>query len=137
DPTVASELEVLRLAMFRRLRIANGLGEAYALDRLLLDAVQLTGRGNPAQVVQGRHKIDRVNELITQPAFLLDTCWPRDDHWIPRAAEVTRDLLGPLERRVHRVRPGGGKMIEMLGPAEFVDGLQVVLPVFQKPVEEH
>ncbi len=62
---------------------------------------------------------------------------PRDDHRIARAAEVARDLLGPLERRVHRVRPRGREMIEVLRPAELVDGLDVVLPLLREAVEEH
>ncbi len=55
---------------------------------------------------------------------------------IARAPEVTRHLLGPLKRRVHRVGPGGRKVVEVFGSAELVDHLDVVLPLLREAVEE-
>src|SRR6185436_10239511 len=61
---------------------------------------------------------------------------PGHDHRVARTAEVTRNLLGPLEWRVHRLCPSGGEVIEMLGAAKLVDYLQVVLPLLDEAVEE-
>jgi hypothetical protein len=33
---------------------------------------------------------------------------------------------------VHRVRPRRGEMVEMLRPAEFVDHLEIVLPLLDR-----
>ena len=40
---------------------------------------------------------------------------------VARPAPVRRDLLGPLVRRVHRVRPADGVVVVRLGPTELVD----------------
>ena len=73
---------------------------------------------------------------VAQSALVLDPRRPRDDHRVAGAAEVAGHLLGPLERRVHRVRPGGREVVEVLRPAEFVDRLDVVLPLLREAVEE-
>ena len=52
-----------------------------------------------------RHDVDDVVELRADAALVLDPLRPGDDQAVARAAEVRGDLLGPLERRVHRVRP--------------------------------
>ena len=50
-----------------------------------------------------------VQELRAQTSFVLDARGPGDNHRVAGAAEVAGDLLGPLEGRVHGMRPGGGK----------------------------
>ncbi len=46
------------------------------------------------------------------------------------------DLLGPLERRVHRPRPAGREVIEVLRPADLVEMLEIVGELFGHAVEE-
>jgi hypothetical protein len=43
--------------------------------------------------------------------FRLDPVRPVDDRAVARAAPVRGDLLGPLIRRVHRVRPADGVVV--------------------------
>ena len=94
------------------------------------------GRRDADHLVERRHDVDDVQELAAQAALVLDPRRPGHDHRVARAAEVAGDLLGPLERRVHRVRPGGREVVEVLRPAELVDHLQVVLPLLREAVEE-
>ena len=101
------------------------------------DAVELGRRGDADDLVERRHDVDRCGwNWVAQAALVLDPRRPGDDHRVARAAEVAGDLLGPLERRVHRVRPGRREVVEVLRPAEFVDGLEVVLPLLREAVEE-
>jgi hypothetical protein len=58
-----------------------------------------------------------MEELLTQPAAVLDPSWPGHDQRIARAAEVAGDLLGPLEQGIHGVRPGGRAVVKVLRPA--------------------
>ncbi len=136
EAAVAAQLEVLGLAPTPGRCVIEGEGEAQALDRLLLHAVQLGRRGDPADLVQRRHDVDRVQELRSQSPLVPDPRRPGDDHRIASPAEMAGDLFGPLERRVHRVGPGRREVVEMPGPAQFVDGLEVVLPPLGKAVEE-
>jgi hypothetical protein len=91
--------------------------KADPLDRLLLNAVEHGWRVNAAHFVDRRHDVDRVQELVAQAPLVLDALGPRDNHGIARAPEMARDLLRPLEGRVHRMRPGGRKMVEVLRAA--------------------
>ena len=52
-----------------------------------------------------RHDVDHVMELAADAAHVLDVAGPRNGHALPRSAEMRRDLLGPLERRIERPRP--------------------------------
>ena len=60
----------------------------------------------------------------------------RHNHRVAGAPEVRCDLLGPLERGAHRVRPRRWEMIEELRSAEVVDVFEVVLPFLGEAVEE-
>ena len=53
----------------------------------------------------------------------LDARGPVHDRAVARAAPVRGDLLGPLVRRVHRVRPADGVVVVGLGRPELVDPL--------------
>src|SRR5262245_7946137 len=46
-------------------------------------------------------------ELGADATAVRDSPWPMNDHAIPRATKVRRDLLGPPERRVHGPGPDG------------------------------
>ena len=90
----------------------------------------------PHGLVDRRGDVDHVMELRAHAARVLDPRRPRDGQRIPHAAQVRGDLLGPLERRVHRPRPAGGEVVEVLRPAELVDVLEVVLERLRHVVEE-
>ena len=83
----------------------EGVGEARALDGLLLDAVHDFGRGDAGDLEQRGHDVDVVNELLAQAALVLDACRPRDDHVLVGAAEPGGVLLEPVEGRVEGPRP--------------------------------
>ncbi len=57
----------------------------------------------------------RISPLASMPLR------PVDDRAVAGAAEVRGDLLGPLVRRVHRVRPADRVVVVGLRPAELVD----------------
>ena len=61
---------------------------------------------------------------------------PGDDHAVAGAAVVAGDLLGPLERGTHRVRPADRVVVERLPRPDIVAPLQQLLEVFLYAVEE-
>ena len=65
---LAHHLEVLRLVARRRLGIlrVEGVGEARALDRRLLDAVDDLRRADAGGLEDRRHDVDHVDELLAQ-----------------------------------------------------------------------
>ena len=69
----------------------------------------------------GRGHVNAVGELRANLALGLDALGPVDDGGVARAAPVRGDLLGPLEGRVHGVRPGDGVVVVGFRSAEFVD----------------
>ncbi len=120
----------------RRLRVGERVGHAHALDRLLRHAVQHRRRLDADGLEDRRIDVDHVMELRADAALVLDPRRPRDDHAVARAAEVRRDLLGPLERRVHRVRPADRIVVEGHRPAELVHAAQHFREVLRDVVEE-
>ena len=56
----------------------------------------------------------------TSPPLALIHGRPRNGQGVACAAEVRRDLLGPLEGGVHRVGPGGREVTEGVRAAELV-----------------
>src|SRR5713226_7425326 len=53
----------------------------------------------------GRRDVDDMVELRADAALVSDARGPGDDHAVASTAEVRGNLLGPLERRVHRMGP--------------------------------
>ena len=137
DPAVGDHLEVLGLAGRGRIgvRLVEGVRHAHAFDRLLLDAVDHLRRLDARGFEDRGHDVDDVVELVADAAGVLDAGRPRDRQALPRAAEVRRDLLGPLERRVERPRPRdrhvrvgrrrapGVVELELLGDREVQDAV--------------
>ena len=84
------------------------------------------GSGRPAASrTVGAMSMTCWNWLRTSPLALM-RCGPADDQRVARAAEVGRDLLGPLERRVAGHRPARRHVREGLRPAPLVDVLEHV-----------
>ena len=79
------------------------------------------GCGQPGGLEDGRRDVDDVVELVADLALGLDAVRPVDDRAVAGAAPVRGDLLGPLVRRVHRVRPADRVVVVGLGRAELVD----------------
>src|SRR5215469_13440300 len=86
----------------------EGVGETYAFDRVLFDAVNQVGLYNPASLQDRRNDVDYVVELVADGAWVVNMAWPGDDQPILGTAEIRRDLLRPLERGVERPRPSDG-----------------------------
>ena len=121
---LAHHLEVLGRVARRRLGVlrVEGVGEAGALDRLLLDAVDDLGRTDAGGLEDGRHDVDDVHELLAQAALVLDARRPRDHHVLVDAAELRRVLLEPGERRVEGPRPAGRHVVVgLLGAPDVVE----------------
>src|SRR6516225_4414401 len=96
-------------------RIRKGGGKTDAFDWFLSHAVEFHRRRNADHFIERRHDVNDVNELFPESALILDPRRPRDDHRVPCAAEMASDLLGPLKRGVHCVRPGSWKMVVVFG----------------------
>ena len=120
DAAVADHLEVLRGVPVRSLRVVEGVAQAGALDRLLLDAADHLGLWQPGRLEDRRQHVDDVVPLVADLAARRDPVAPAHDHPVAGAAEV-RDLLGPGVGRVHRQRPAGRIHAERRGIAERVE----------------
>ena len=123
DGAIAEHLEVLRRVPGRGVgvRLVPGVHHAHAFDGALLDAVDRIGRRDAGRFEDGRDDVDDVMELAADAAHVLDVAGPGHGHALGRPAEVRRHLLHPLERRVHRPRPGRRKVREgPVGPPELV-----------------
>src|SRR5262249_53339193 len=131
DAAVDEHLEVLRPPRLRSVLVRERLEEARAFDRLLFDAVEHRRRGDADRLLARGHDVDDTRDVRAPPAFVFDLRGPGDDHGVRGAAEVAGYLLGPLERRAHRVRPGAGEVVVPLRPADLVDVLEVVLPLLR------
>ena len=123
DAAVAEHLEVLRHVAFRRVAVVEGVAHAHALVGLLVDAVDRLGLREPRGLEDGGRDVDDVMELVAQLAARLDARGPVHDRAVARPAPVRGDLLGPLVRRVHRVRPADRVVVVGLRRPELVDPL--------------
>ena len=65
---VAVDLEVLLGVALGRLLVVEGVEEAGAVHRLLVDAVDLRRRRQPDDLEDRRADVDDVRELLAQPA---------------------------------------------------------------------
>src|SRR5262245_66566520 len=63
-------------------------------------------------------------ELRSQAALVLDTRGPRNHHAIAGTAKVRCNLLCPLHRRVHRMRPANGIVVVGSWPSQLGDHRQ-------------
>jgi len=120
----------------RRFRVVERVDHAHALDRLLRHAVEDRGRLHAHGFENRRRDVDDVMELGADAAPVLDPRRPRDDEAVARTAEVGRDLLRPLERRVGRMRPADGEMVVGVRPAELVHPAQDLAEVLRNVVGE-
>ena len=111
------------------------MGEADAFDRRLRDAANMRRRFDAERLEHGRNHVDRVRELRTDLARILDALRPVNDEGIGDAAAIGL-ALPSLERRVAGVRPSPGVVIEIFRAAEFVDRRQILLQIVGHVVEE-
>ena len=136
---IAQHLEILMGPPARRLRIrrVERIGEAGPLDRPLDVAVDDCRLGDAHDLHQRRHEVDAVVELGANLAVILDAARPRDDHAVAGAAEMRRDLLRPLKRRIARPGPSDRVMGRRAGQAPFVHEAHGLLDRRLQPVEAH
>ncbi|MNO70257.1 hypothetical protein D3C76_611320 [compost metagenome] len=106
DATVAEQLEHLATAAILGLRVVEAVQHADAIHGLLRHAVEYARRLDAGGFEDGRRDVGDIGELAAQAPLVLDLRRPGDDQRVARATEVRGDLLGPLERRVHRMGPG-------------------------------
>ena len=136
DRPIAEDLEVLDDVRAQSIGVAEAVAHGDALDRLLLDAVDVGRLSDPGRLVDSRHKVDDVVELGAQLAARSQVRRPRDREAVTGAAEVRCDLLHPLERRVERPRPGGIEVVLATRGAEVVDVFEEPLRILGKAVLE-
>ena len=87
----------------------------------LLHAVDNCRVRQPGGFQDRRRDVNDVMELRTDLALGLDALRPVHDRAVARAAPVRRDLLGPLIRRIHRMRPADRVVVVGVRSAEVVD----------------
>ncbi len=113
DAAAGHDVEELRGARSRRLGVGQGVGHADAGDRVLLEAVHDTRRGDLRQLVDRRHDVDDVVELRPRRRVGLDAPGPGDGQRLAGAAEV-----GALELRAlvgRAAGPGPGRVVHVVG----------------------
>ena len=136
DRSVTEHLVVLGVVTSRRLAVVEGVGKAHALDRCLRHPPD-RGRGPDAEGVQdGRHQVNGVAVLGADLTSCGDLGRPRHDAGVGGAAAVGLALPAP-ERRVPRVGPSPGVVVEHVGAAQLVESLEVLLDRLRHVVEEH
>ena len=89
----------------------EGVSEARAFDRLLLDAIHGLGGRDAGDFEERRHHVDHMDELLPQRTLVLDAGRPRHNHVLVDAAKPRGVLLEPVERRVKSPRPTGGHVV--------------------------
>ena len=136
DPAIAEHFEVLRSVARWRLRIAESVRHADALDRLLLDAVDGLRLRQFCCFQNSRCDIDDVMPLRTDTAGVFNAVGPRDHHAVARPAVVRRHLLGPLEWSVARQRPTHRNMRETVWSADSVEMFEDILRCVRNSVEQ-
>ena len=87
----------------------------HAVHGPLLDPVTTLGSAVSPPPAWWRD-VDHVMELAADFALGLNALGPVDDHPVAGAAEVTGDLLGPLERRVAAHAQPMAKCGNLVGP---------------------
>ena len=87
-------------------------------------------------VVNRRHDVDGMVPLRPQFAPGGNALRPGDDHAVAGAAVVAGDLLGPLERGAHGMRPGARVVVVGRGGSDFVHPLEDLFDVLANAVEE-
>ena len=136
DRAVTEHLVVLGVVTSLDLAVVEGVGEAHALDRCLRHSAD-GGRWPDAEGVQnGRHQVDGVAVLGADLTSCGDLGRPGDDARVGGAAAVGL-ALPATERRVPRVGPAPGVVVEHVGAAQLVDSLEVLLDRLRDIVEEH
>src|SRR5438552_18110048 len=75
-------------------------------------------------------------ELRADATLVLDARGPGDDQAVAGAAEVRGNLFGPLERRVHRMRPTDRVVIERRWATELIHAAQDFVEIFRNGVEK-
>src|SRR5215472_121527 len=105
DAAIAEHLEVLRFSPFRGVRIVQAVKHTHALHRHLRDSIDGVWFGQLSRFENGRRDIDHMMELMAHLALGLDALGPMNHCTITSSAPVRCYLLGPLVRRIHRMRP--------------------------------
>ncbi len=130
DPTiliecsVANNLEILGLLSFGYESIRERVTHAHTRQRDLSYAVHSRGHRDPNGFVNRRRDVDHVMELRTDGSDVFDLRRPGDYGPGARAAKMTRDLLGPLKRRVDGPGPANGEVVFMLRSPDFIKRLE-------------
>src|SRR6266849_6967422 len=75
-------------------------------------------------------------KLRADATLVLDARGPGDDHAVAGTAEVRGNLLGPLERSVHRVGPTDRVVIECRRATEFIHASHDFLEILRNGVEK-
>ena len=121
DAAVAEHLEVLRLAALgrRRRRRTSSAIETPSIGICWTPLTNAARAGRPPRGPSARRRSRGGTACGPRPSPRSRR--PVDDRAVAGAAPVRGDLLGPLVRRVHRVRPADRVVVVGLGRAEHVD----------------
>ena len=121
DAAIAEHLEVLSLVPFGSGGSVEGIQHADAFDGLLLHAVDGDRLGETSGFENCRCDVDHMVKLRAELSLAFDSLRPVDDGAITRATPMGCDLLGPLIRRIHGVRPAHCVVVVGVRAAQLVE----------------
>ena len=126
DATAGHDVEELGLPRPSRLGIAKRVDHADAVDRILLEPVHHSRRGDLRQFVNCRHDVDHMMELRPGCRIVLDALGPGDGHRLADAAEVGAHEFGALVGSAARPRPSGVVHVVGLWTAEGIEAAEFI-----------
>ena len=118
---VTKHFKILRRSSILGVRIVESVDHTDSFNRLLGDAIELRRRFDSNDFENRGGNVDHVMKLISNLAAGFDPFGPGDGQAVASAAEMAGDLLGPLKRRIHGMRPGRREMVVMFITAERVE----------------
>ena len=122
----AHDLEILGELSAFGFRVAEGVGEADAVDRVLRDAVDHARRGDADDFVDGRDHVVHVVKLRARRRVGLDLRGPPNGHRVAGAAKVRSEELGPLVGRAAGPGPAGVILVVGLGRTEHIEAAKLI-----------
>ena len=128
NAAAAEHFEILLGLACAGFRIGEGIGQAGAVQRVLLEAIHGLGWADADHVVDGRRDVVDMVKLSAHLLVGLDALGPGDRHRHAGATKITRHQLGALERAFAGPGPAG---VVHVGDLRAAQRLQAAILLFQ------